>query len=59
MDKLPRNQKEYYHNKIREFEKRTGTSMNVNGVSKFYDYKIDDAFYNTDRKSTRLNSSHT
>ena len=47
MDKLPKNQKEYYHNKIREFEKRTGTSMNVNGVSKFYDYKIDDAVYNT------------
>ncbi len=47
MDKLPKNQKEYYHNKIREFEKRTGTSMNVKGVSKFYDYNIENAFYNT------------
>jgi len=47
MEKLPRNQKEYYHNKIREWEKRTGKSMNVKGVSKFYDYKIEDAEYNT------------
>jgi len=47
MDKLPKNQKEYYHNKIREYEKRTGTSMNVKNVSKFYDYNIENAFYNT------------
>ena len=46
MDKLPKNQKEYYHNKIREWEKRTGKSMNVKGVSQFYDYKIEDAEYN-------------
>ena len=46
MDKLPKSQKEYYHNKIREWEKRTGKSMNVKGVSKFYDYKIEDAEYN-------------
>ena len=47
MDKTPKNQKEYYHNKVREYEKRTGKSLNVNGVSKFYDYKIEDAEYNT------------
>ena len=47
MDKLPKNQKEYYHNRIREFEKRTGKSMNVKGVSKIYDYNIEDAIYNT------------
>lgn len=46
MEKLPKNQKEYYHNKIREYEKRTGKSMNVKGVSQFYDYKIEDAEYN-------------
>ena len=46
MDKSPKNQKDYYHNKIREFEKRTGKSMNVKGVSMFYDYKIEDAEYN-------------
>jgi hypothetical protein len=45
--KMPKNQREYYHNKIREYEKRTGTSMNVNGVSKYYDCNIEDAFYNT------------
>ncbi len=47
MENLPRNQKEYYHNKIREYEKRTGKSMNVKGVSKFYDYNIENAVYNT------------
>ena len=36
VEKLPKSQKEYYHNKIREWEKRTGKSMNVKGVSKFY-----------------------
>ena len=46
MENLPKNQKEYYHNKIREYEKHTGKSMNVKGVSKFYDYKIEDAEYN-------------
>ena len=46
MEKLPKNQKEYYHNKIRDYEKRTGKSMNVKGVSQFYDYKIEDAEYN-------------
>jgi len=47
MEKLPKNQKEYYHNKIREWEKRTGKSMNVKGVSKIYDYTIEKAEYNT------------
>ena len=47
MDNLPKNQKEYYHNKIREFEKRTGKSMNVKGVSKIYDYNIENCEYNT------------
>jgi hypothetical protein len=46
VEKLPKNQKEYYHNKIRDYEKRTGKSMNVKGVSQFYDYKIEDAEYN-------------
>ena len=47
MDNLPKNQKEYYHNKVREFEKRTGKSMNVKGVSKIYDYNIENCEYNT------------
>ena len=47
MENLPKNQKEYYHNKIREYEKRTGKSMNVKNVSKFYDCDIEDAEYNT------------
>ena len=47
MDNLPKNQKEYYHNKVREFEKRTGKSMNVKGVSKIYDYNIEYCEYNT------------
>ena len=47
MENLPKNQKEYYHNKVREYEKRTGKSMNVKGVSKFYDYNIENAIYNT------------
>jgi hypothetical protein len=47
MDNLPKNQKEYYHNKVREFEKRTGKSMNVKDVSKFYDYNIEYTEYNT------------
>jgi hypothetical protein len=47
MENLPKNQKDYYHNKIREFEKRTGKSMNVKGVSKFYDYDIENCEYNT------------
>ncbi len=47
MENLPKNQKEYYHNKIREWEKRTGKSMNVKGVSKFYDYNIEYTEYNT------------
>jgi hypothetical protein len=46
MDNLPKNQKEYYHNKVREYEKRTGKSMNVKGVSKIYDYNIESAGYN-------------
>ena len=46
MEKLPKNQKEYYHNKILEWEKRTGKSMNVKGVSKFYDYNIEYTEYN-------------
>ena len=47
MEKSPKNQKEYYHNKIREFEKRTGINMNVKNVSKFYDLNIEDVEYNT------------
>ena len=47
MDNLPKNQKDYYHNKIRQFEKRTGKSMNVKGVSKIYDYNIEYCEYNT------------
>ncbi len=45
MENLPKNQKEYYHNKIREFEKRTGMNMNVKGVSKIYDCNIQDVAY--------------
>jgi len=47
VENLPKNQKEYYHNKVREFEKRTGKSMNVKGVSKIYDYNIEYCEYNT------------
>ena len=47
MENSPKSQKEYYHNKIREFEKRTGKNMNVKGVSKFYDYNIQNCEYNT------------
>jgi len=47
MENLPKNQKEYYHNKIREFEKRTGKSMNVKNVSKIYDCNIENCEYNT------------
>ena len=47
MENLPKNQKDYYHKKIREFEKRTGKSMNVKGVSKIYDYDIENCEYNT------------
>jgi hypothetical protein len=47
VEKLPKNQKEYYHNKVREFEKRTGKSMNVKGVSKIYDCNIENCEYNT------------
>jgi hypothetical protein len=35
------------HNKIREYEKRTGKSMNVKGVSKmYYDYDTEDTIFN-------------
>jgi hypothetical protein len=47
MDKEPKNQKQYYHNKVREFEKRTGINMNVKNVSKFYDINIEHVEYNT------------
>ena len=47
MENLPKNQKEYYHNKVREYEKRTGKNMNVKGVSKIYDCNIEDCEYNT------------
>ena len=47
VEKSPKNQKEYYHNKIREFEKRTGINMNVKNASKFYDLNIEDVEYNT------------
>ena len=44
MDKSPKSQKDYYHNKIREFEKRTGINMNVKNVSKFY-FEINMIYY--------------
>jgi hypothetical protein len=47
VENLPKNQKEYYHNKIREYEKRTGKNMNVKGVSKIYDCNIENCEYNT------------
>ena len=47
MENFPKNQKEYYHNKVREFEKRTGKNMNVKGVSKIYDCNIENCEYNT------------
>jgi len=47
VENLPKNQKEYYHNKVREFEKRTGKCMNVKNVSKIYDYNIENCEYNT------------
>jgi hypothetical protein len=47
VEKSPKSQKDYYHNKIREFEKRTGINMNVKNVSKFYDYNIEYCEYNT------------
>jgi hypothetical protein len=47
VENLPKNQKEYYHNKVREFEKRTGINMNVKNVSSFYDLNIEDVEYNT------------
>jgi hypothetical protein len=47
VENLPKNQKEYYHNKVREYEKRTGKSMNVKGVSKIYDCNIENCEYNT------------
>ena len=46
MEKLPKNQKEYYHNKIREFEKSTDKFMNTKNVNKYYDYTIESAGYN-------------
>ncbi len=48
MDKLPKNQKEYYHNKIREYEKRTGKSMNVKGVS-------NEMYYDVNPSQAKLN----
>jgi len=47
VENSPKNQKEYYHNKIREYEKRTGKSKNVKGVSKIYDCNIENCEYNT------------
>ena len=47
VENLPKNQKEYYHDKVREYEKRTGKNMNVKGVSKIYDCNIEDCEYNT------------
>ena len=47
MDNLPKSRKDYYHNKVREFEKRTGINMNVKNVSKFYDINIEQVEYNT------------
>jgi hypothetical protein len=41
VEKLPKSQKEYYHNKIRDYEKRTGKSMNVKGVSDHMCYDVD------------------
>jgi len=47
VENLPKNQKEHYHKKVREFEKRTGIYMNVKNVSKVYDYNIKYVEYNT------------
>jgi hypothetical protein len=47
MENLPKSRKDYYHNKVREFEKRTGINMNVKNVSSFYDLNIEDVEYNT------------
>jgi len=47
VDKSLKSQKVYYHNKVREFEKRTGINMNVKNVSMFYDLNIEDVEYNT------------
>ena len=44
--KLSEESKKYYHNKVREFEKRTGINMNVKNVSKFYDYNIEYTEFN-------------
>jgi len=47
MEKPPKSQKEYYQDRIREYEKRTGKSMNVKGVSKmYYDYDTADTIFN-------------
>ena len=47
MENLPKSRKDYYHNKVRDFEKRTGINMNVKNVSSFYDLNIQDVEYNT------------
>jgi hypothetical protein len=47
VENLSKNQKEHYHKKVREFEKRTGIYMNVKNVSKVYDYNIKYVEYNT------------
>lgn len=47
MSKTPKSQKEYYQDRIREYEKRTGKSLNVKGVSKmYYDYDTADSIFN-------------
>lgn len=48
MSKSHKSQKEFYQDKIREYEKRTGKSMNVKGVSKnmFYDNDLSDSIFN-------------
>ena len=59
MEKSPKNQKEYFQNRVREFEKRTGMSMNVKGVSNmYYDYDTADTFFNYPAALDLLNQNN-
>lgn len=59
MDKSPKNQKEYYQNRIREFEKRTGININGKSVSKmYYDYDTADSIFNYSAALDLLNQKN-
>ncbi len=60
LNKSPKAQKEHYHNKIREWEKRTGKSLNVKGVSKnmFYDNDINESIFNYSAALDMLNENN-